>query len=113
MATIEEKNGHVPANAEARVENENQKHNYCEDASGSKPLQGEFEGKGENDKRVAKASKATAGRHVTSKDGLVVAKERKASNESARKEHQKAWDSTGNPWFRNVKVESNPPYKTI
>jgi hypothetical protein len=38
MATIEEKNGHVPANAEARVENDNQKHAYSEDASGSKPL---------------------------------------------------------------------------
>jgi hypothetical protein len=68
-------------------------HVYSEDASGAKPLQGEFEGKGENDERVAKASKATAGRHVTSKNGLDVAKERSAHVESARKEHQKAWDS--------------------
>jgi hypothetical protein len=56
-------------------------------------LTGEFEHAGENDQRVVKASKVTLGRHVTSKNGLLVAAERKASNESARKEHQKAWDS--------------------
>jgi hypothetical protein len=55
-------------------------------------LTGEFEGKGENDERVAKVCKS-GGRHVTSKDGLVVAKERSAYLESARKAHQKSWDS--------------------
>jgi len=78
---------------EAHGATQTQDHCYSEDASGSKPLQGEFEGKGENDERVAKASKATAGCHVTSKNGLDVAKERSAHVESARKEHQKAWDS--------------------
>ncbi|SRR6266404_410504 len=78
---------------EAHGATQTQDHCYSEDASGSKPLQGEFERKGENDQRVAKASKATAGRHVTSKDGLAVAKERSAYLESARKEHQKSWNS--------------------
>ena len=55
-------------------------------------LTGCFEHAGENDQRVTKASKV-AERHVTSKAGLVVAKERSAYLESARKEHQKAWDS--------------------
>jgi hypothetical protein len=91
--SIPEKGIRSTANAHSLVENENQKHEYSEDASGAKPCQGEFEGKGENDERVAKASKATAGRHVTSKNGLDVAKERSAHVESARKEHQKAWDS--------------------
>jgi hypothetical protein len=91
--SIPEKGIRSTANAHSLVENENQKHDYSEDASGAKPLPGVFEGKGENDDRVAKASKATAGRHVTSKDGLVVAKERSAFLEKARNEHQKAWDS--------------------
>jgi hypothetical protein len=79
MATIEEKNGHVPANAEARVENENQKHCYCEDETAGH-ITGEFEHKGEGVERTEKASTATAGRHLTSKkDGLEVAKERTAS----------------------------------
>jgi hypothetical protein len=57
-------------------------------------LTGAFEHKGEDVKRTEKSSSATAGRHITSgKNGLQVAAERKASNESARKEHQKAWDS--------------------
>lgn len=57
-------------------------------------LPGEFEGKGANDERVEKVSKVTGGRHVTRKDGLVVAKERSAYLEEARNEHQKSWDST-------------------
>ena len=57
-------------------------------------LNGEFPGQGENDERVVKASsKVTAGQHITSKDGLRVAAERKASNEGNRKEHQRAWES--------------------
>ena len=56
-------------------------------------IHGVFEHKGENDERVAKASTATLGCHVTSKNGLQVAAERKASNDTSRKEHQKAWDS--------------------
>ncbi len=93
MSTIEEKNGHVPANAESRVENENQKHAYCENESAGN-IQGQYEHKGEDVKRIEKASTATAGRHITSKKGgLQVAAERKAHNETARKEHQKAWDS--------------------
>jgi hypothetical protein len=55
-------------------------------------LDGEHEHKGELDERVTKASKV-AERHVTSKNGLQVAAERKSSNEAARTEHQKAWDS--------------------
>jgi hypothetical protein len=58
-------------------------------------LNGEFEGKGENDERVVKAgSKVSGGRHVTSKNGLDVAKQRSAFLEKARNEHQKAWNST-------------------
>lgn len=91
--SIENKGVRSLANAQALVENENQKHEYSEDASGAKPCQGEFEGKGENDERVAKASKATGGRHVTSKNGLDVAKERSAHVLKAREEHQKSWDS--------------------
>jgi len=64
MSTVEEKNGHVPANAEARVENENQKHCYCEDESAGH-IAGEFEHKGEDVERTEKASTATAGRHLT------------------------------------------------
>src|SRR5260221_7194816 len=76
--SIENKGVRSLANAQSLVEDENggQDHCYSEDASGAKPTQGEFEGKGENDERVAKASKATGGRHVTSKNGLDVAKER-------------------------------------
>jgi hypothetical protein len=52
------------------------------------------EHKGEDVERTEKASTATAGRHVSSaKGGLQVAAERKASNETARKEHQESWDS--------------------
>ncbi len=55
-------------------------------------LTGEFEHKGENDERVAKASKV-AERHVTSKNGLDVAKERSAHVEAKRKESAKLFDS--------------------
>src|SRR5258708_33016394 len=93
MATIEEKNGHVPANAEARVENENQKHAYCENESAGH-IQGQHEHKGEDVERAEKASKATAGRHLTSKKtGLDVAKERKAHVEANRKASAKGFDS--------------------
>ena len=93
MSSIENKGVRSQASAQS-VENENQKHAYSEDASGAKPLQGEFEHKGEDVKRVAKASMATAGRHITSgKDGLAVARERKSHNEESRKEAQKVWDS--------------------
>jgi hypothetical protein len=57
-------------------------------------LNGEFPGQGENDERVAKASKATAGRHITSKDGLVVAKERSKSIEANRKASAACFNST-------------------
>ena len=90
--SIEEKGKRSLANAQASVENEAQKHDYCEDANPG-VLQAEFEGKGENDERVAKASKATAGRHVTSKDGLAIAKERSAHVESNRKASAKVFDS--------------------
>jgi hypothetical protein len=56
-------------------------------------LTGEFEHKGENDERVAKASKVTGGRHVTSKDGLKVAAERKAHVEANRKASAAIFDS--------------------
>lgn len=93
MATIEERNGHVAANAEARVENENQKHCYCEDETAGHII-GEFERKGEDPAREEVASKATAGRHIKSgKDGLAIARERKSHNEKSRKEAQKVWDS--------------------
>ena len=50
--------------------------------------------KGEDVERTEKSSTATAGLHITGKKGgLQVAAERKASNESARTEHRKAWDS--------------------
>ena len=78
---------------EAHGATQTQDHCYSEDASGSKPLQGEFERKGENDQRVAKPSKATAGRHVTSKDGLVVAKERSRHVEANRKASAASFDS--------------------
>src|SRR5258708_36317228 len=57
-------------------------------------LTGEFEGKGENDERVAKASKATGGRHVTSKNGLDVAKERSAHVRAKREESAHLFDSS-------------------
>jgi hypothetical protein len=70
-------------------------HDYSEDASGAKPCQGEFEHKGEDVERVEKASKATAGRHITSgKDGLAVAKERSAHVRSKRVESEQAFKST-------------------
>jgi hypothetical protein len=48
-------------------------------------IPGEFEHKGEDVERTEKASTATAGRHLTSKkDGLEVAKERRAHVESNR-----------------------------
>jgi hypothetical protein len=83
------------ANANSSVENETQKHDYSEDASGAKPLQGEFEHKGEDVKRIEKASTAaTAGRHITSgKNGLQVAAERKAHVEANRKASAKMFDS--------------------
>lgn len=56
-------------------------------------LNGEFPGQGENDERVAKASKVTGGRHVTSKDGLVVAKERSASIQANRDASAACFDS--------------------
>src|SRR5258708_36340832 len=49
-------------------------------------LTGEFEGKGENDERVAKASKATGGRHVTSKNGFDGAEEPRAHVRAKRGE---------------------------
>jgi hypothetical protein len=55
---------------------------------------GEFEHKGENDERVVKASKVTAGRHITSKDGLQVARERTASIKANRDASAKLFDST-------------------
>jgi len=77
--SIENKGVRSLANAQSLVEDENggQDHCYSEDASGAKPTQGEFEGKGENDERVAKASKATGGRHVTSKNGWTLQKKGK------------------------------------
>src|SRR6266404_3290035 len=77
---------------EAHGATQTQDHDYSEDASGAKPLQGELEGKGENDERVVRASKV-AERHVTSKNGLDVAKERSAHVESNRKESAKLFDS--------------------
>ena len=56
-------------------------------------LNGEFPGKGENDERIVKGSKATLGRHVTSKNGLDVAKERSAHVEGQRKASAKLFDS--------------------
>jgi hypothetical protein len=91
--SIENKGVRSLANAQASVENETQQHDYSEDASGSKPLQGEFERKGENDQRVAKASKVTGGRHVTSKDGLAIAKERSRHVEANRKASAASFDS--------------------
>ena len=91
--SIEEKGKRSLANAEARVENENQKHSYCENETAGH-ITGEFEHKGEDPAREEGTSKATAGRHITSgKDGLAIAKERSAYLESARKAHQKSWDS--------------------
>ena len=92
--SIEEKGVRSLANAQALVANENQDHDYSENASGSKPLQGEFEHKGEDAERKEVASKATAGRHIKSgKDGLKVAKERSAHVESNRKASAKLFDS--------------------
>jgi hypothetical protein len=80
----------VPAHGATQT----QDHDYSEDASGAKPLQGEREGKGEPVKRVEKASAATAGRHITSgKDGLAVAKERSAHVEANRKASAAIFDS--------------------
>jgi hypothetical protein len=57
-------------------------------------IAGEFEHKGEDVERTEKASTATAGRHLTSKkDGLEVAKERKAHVESNRVASAKLFDS--------------------
>jgi hypothetical protein len=71
---------------------ETQDHDYSEDASGAKPCQGETEGKGENDERIVKASKV-AERHVTSKNGLDVAKERQKHVAGKREESAKLFDS--------------------
>jgi len=84
-------NSHV---VEAHGATQTQDHCYSEDASGAKPAQGEFEGKGENDQRVVKASKVTGGRHVTSKDGLDVAKERSRHVQANRVASAKLFDST-------------------
>jgi hypothetical protein len=65
---------------------------YVKESDFDGHLNGEFPGQGELDARVTKSSKV-AERHVTSRDGLQVAAERKASNEAARTEHQKSWDS--------------------
>jgi hypothetical protein len=93
MATIEERNGHIPANAESRVENETQKHAYCENESAGH-LTAQFEHKGEDPAREEGTSKATAGRHIKSgKDGLAIAKERKAHVESNRTASAKLFDS--------------------
>lgn len=93
MSTVEEKNGHVTANAEARVENENQKHAYCENETAGH-ITGEFEHKGEDVERTEKSSAATAGRHITSKKGgLQVAAERKAHVKANREASAKAFDS--------------------
>src|SRR6266404_8303045 len=57
-------------------------------------IQGQVSHIGEDVERTEKSSAATAGRHITSgKNGLAVAKERSAYLESARKEHQKSWNS--------------------
>ncbi len=78
---------------EAHGVTQTQDHDYNEDATPGH-ITGEYEHKGEDVKRTEKASKATAGRHITSgKNGLQVAAERKASNETARTEHQKSWQS--------------------
>lgn len=66
---------------------------HVEGSDFDRHLTGEFEGKGENDERVAKASKATLGCHVTSKDGLVIAKERSAHVQANRKASAKLFDS--------------------
>jgi hypothetical protein len=92
--SIEEKGKRSLANATASVENETQDHCYSEDASGSKPLPGEFEGKGELDERTQKASRVTLGRHVTSKNGLDVAKERSAHVRAKREESAHLFDSS-------------------
>ena len=78
---------------EAHGATQTQDHCYSEDASGAKPLQAEFEGLGENDERVVKASKV-AERHVTSKNGLDVAKERSAHVRAKREESAHLFDST-------------------
>jgi hypothetical protein len=77
---------------EAHGANETQNHDYSESSGGAKPCQGEFPGQGENDERVTKASKV-AERHVTSRDGLVVAKERSKSIEANRKASAACFDS--------------------
>ena len=88
-----EENSRSLANVEARVADEKQDHKYNEDESKGH-IQGEYVHQGEDVKRTEKASKATAGRHVTSgKDGLAIARERKSHNEKSREEHQKSWDS--------------------
>src|SRR5258708_39147802 len=122
MPTIEEKNGHVPANAEARVENENQKHCYCEDETAGH-ITGEFEHKGEDPAREAGTSKATAGRHIKSgKDGLAVAKERSAHVEANRKASAKLFDSDrkawcqskrGKLWWAEVRKEDFGPFSLL
>ncbi len=70
----------------------NHPHSECE--SGAVPSQAAFEGKGEAAERSVQASKATAGRHVTSgKDGRAVSDERARSVLARRKETEKLFDS--------------------
>ena len=91
--SIEEKGKRSLANAQASVENENQKHKYSEDQTPGH-ITGVREHKGEPVERVEKASNATAGRHlVSAKDGLEVAKERSKSIEANRKASAKLFDS--------------------
>jgi hypothetical protein len=107
MSTIEEKNGHVLANAEARVENENQNHCYCENETAGH-ITGEFEHKGEDVDRTEKASTATAGRHITSgKNGLQVAAERKPATKPRGPSIRKLGTQTRNRSCLNVRVESS------
>lgn len=78
---------------EAHGATQAQDHCYSEDETAGH-IPGESEHKGEDAERLEKSSTATAGHHIASKKaGLQVAAERKATNEAARTEHQKAWES--------------------
>src|SRR2546429_9942279 len=81
--------------AQSLTENETQKHNFRgrENEAGSEHSQSpDFPKQGENDKRVSKKTEV-AERHIQSKPGLEVAKERAASIEKNRKASAAVFDA--------------------
>src|SRR6266480_4507322 len=83
------------AEAQSTTENPTQKHDYkgrADEAGTTHEQSPDFPKQGENDKRVSKKTEV-AERHVQSKPGLEVAKERTKSVLDNRKATEKIFDS--------------------